>query len=323
MTRFLPGETATEVVLIGGYPASGKSTFTQSFVEKGYSRLNRDEMGGTMEKLLGPLDKLLEAGKPVVSDNLFATRDSRATFIQIARKHNVPIRFLLMGTTLEDAQFNASMRMMEKTGRLLTPDELKKAEFKRDPGLFPVFVIYKYKKDAEKPTTVEGFASVETVPFVRRYPETWTNKAVLFDMDGTLRTTTGSEKYPTTPSEVTAFVERSGKLRDLKSQGYLLLGVSNQSGVAKGKLTAEMAEACFAETARQLGVEFETIAYCPHSVPPISCYCRKPNPGMGVQLMWNYRLDPRQCIVVGDLGTDRSFAQRCGIRFVNEAEFFA
>jgi HAD superfamily hydrolase (TIGR01662 family) len=311
-----------EVVLIGGYPASGKSTFTQSFVERGYARLNRDEMGGSMAKLLGPLEDLLDAGRAVVLDNLYATKESRAEFVKLARRRDIPIRFLLMGTTLEDAQFNASLRMMEKCGRLLQPDEFKKAEFKKDPGLFPVFVIYKYKKDAEKPTTAEGFAAVETIPFERNYPGDWTNKAIICDIDGTLRTTTGAEKYPTKPSEVKAFKERGAKLRKLQKEGYLLVGASNQSGIAKGKVTKENVEACFAETEKQLGVKFATILYCPHSVPPIACYCRKPNPGLGVRLMWTYKLDPRKCICVGDLGTDRSFAERCGFTFVDQAEFF-
>ena len=38
------------------------------------------------------------------------------------------------------------------------------------------------------------------------------------------------------------------------------------------------------ETLRQLGLKFGKVLYCPHKVPPISCYCRKPNPGMGVEL---------------------------------------
>ena len=33
--------------------------------------------------------------------------------------------------------------------------------------------------------------------------------------------------------------------------------------------------------------------------------------------------DPRQCTYVGDQTTDRSFAQRCGFQFVDQAEFFA
>lgn len=312
-----------EVVLIGGYPASGKSTYARQFVERGYERLNRDEMGGSMDKLLGPLAEMLDAGKSVVLDNLYANKAARADVVKLARRRDLPVRFLLMDTTLEDAQFNASLRMMEKAGRLLEVDDHKKPEFKKDPGFFPVFVIYKYRKDFEKPTVAEGFSAVESIAFERHYPKDWKKKAMIFDMDGTLRTNTGSEKYPTKVSEVQAFKERGAKLKKLQKEGYLLLAVSNQSGIAKKKLTREDAEACFKETAKQLGVKFEAMLYCPHSVPPLSCYCRKPNPGLGVQLMWDYKLDPRLCTFVGDLGTDKSFAERCGFTFVDQEEFFA
>src|SRR5439155_11725863 len=131
----------------------------------------------------------------------------------------------------------------------------------------------------------------------------------------------GKEKYPLRPSEVRAMVERAATVRDYQAKGYLLLGASNQSGVAKGLLSAEDCEACFAETLRQLGLKFAEVRYCPHKVPPISCYCRKPGPGMGVELIVKYKLDPRQCLYVGDAGTDRSFAERCGFPFVDQAEF--
>ena len=115
---------------------------------------------------------------------------------------------------------------------------------------------------------------------------------------------------------------RGARILDYEKRGYLLLGASNQSGIAKGTLTAADAEACFVETLSQLGVKFGEVKYCPHKVPPISCYCRKPGPGMGVELIVKYKLDPRQCIYVGDLGTDKSFAERCGFTFAEHNEFF-
>jgi HAD superfamily hydrolase (TIGR01662 family) len=296
---------------------------TSSLVAKGYERLNRDTVGGKLDDLLPRLDSLLSAGKSVVMDNLYATKESRAGAVALAKKHGVPVRFVLMATTLEDAQFNACLRMMDRCSRVLHPDDHKKSPFKEDPNLFPVAVLYKYRNEFEEPTTAEGFSSVEKAPFVRRFPAEWTNKAVIFDFDGTLRTHEGKEKYPLHPSEVRAFKERAGRIREYEKKGYLLLGASNQSGVAKGTLTAADAEACFVETLKQMGLTFKEVLFCPHKVPPITCFCRKPGPGMGVELVVKYKLDPRQCIYVGDLGTDRSFAQRCGFQFIDHDTFFA
>lgn len=311
-----------ELVMIGGYPAGGKTTITQAYVTQGYSRLNRDTAGGKVDDLLPQLDILLSSGKNVVMDNLYATAASRAGAIKVAQKLKVPVHFVRMDTSLEDAQFNACVRMVEKAGRVLHPEDHKKAPYKDDPNLFPVAVLYKYRKEFEKPSMEEGFDSVRVEKFVRKYPADWVNKAVIFDFDGTLRTHVGSEKFPTKREEVRAIKDRAEKIRELEKAGYLLLGASNQSGVAKGILTAQDVEDCLDETLKQLNVSFKETLYCPHKVPPITCYCRKPGPGMGVELIMKYNLDPRQCIYVGDMTTDKSFAERCGFKFVHESEFF-
>jgi len=285
--------------------------------------LNRDTLGGKVNDLISPMLAALRAGKNVVMDNLYATKTSRAEVLKAAKDVGVDVHFVLMDTSLEDAQFNACCRMMERCGKILHPDDHKLAPYKDDPNLFPVAVLYKYRKDFEKPTVAEGFASVKSEKFVRIYPADWVNEAAIFDFDGTLRTHVGEEKYPVSPDQVRAIKQRSVRLKRIVGlQGVLILGASNQSGIAKGKLTAADAEACFAETTKQLGVEFKEILYCPHKVPPITCYCRKPGPGMGVELIYKYKLDPRKCTYVGDMTTDKTFAARCGFKFVDHTEFF-
>jgi HAD superfamily hydrolase (TIGR01662 family) len=314
-------KSASELVLVLGYPASGKTTITKEYTDRGYSRLNRDLVGGAVEDLLPKLDELLAAGKPVVMDNLFATRASRAGALGVAKKRKVPVRCVVLDTELEDSQFNACLRMMERCGKVLHPEHHREKSYKDDPNLFPVAVLYKYRKEFEEPTAKEGFGAVEEVKFVRHFPAEWVNKAIILDYDGTLREHTGGGKYPVNPAQIKALPGRAEKLRAWKKKGYLLLGASNQSGVARGDLTAEDAIACFEETNRQLGLKID-FRFCPHKVPPISCYCRKPGPGMGVELIVKYRLDPRQCIYVGDMGTDKSFAERCGFQFQEAEAFF-
>jgi HAD superfamily hydrolase (TIGR01662 family) len=314
--------TGLEVVLVGGMPSAGKTTLVQALLGDGYERLNRDEAGGSVDDLLPRLDAALAAGRSAVLDNLYATRDSRAGAVRAAKARGARVRFVRLDTSLEDSQFNACLRMIEKCGRVLHPEDHKKTPYRSDNSLYPVAVFYKYRNDYQEPSTSEGFDAVETVNFVRRYPAEWAHKAVIFDFDGTLRTHVGKEKYPVSPKEVRAFIERAAKLREMAAQGYLILGASNQSGVARGHLSADECRACFDETVRQLGVPFADVLFCPHRVPPLSCYCRKPNPGMGVELIARHELDPRQCLYVGDQGTDRSFAERCGFRFVEQAEFF-
>jgi HAD superfamily hydrolase (TIGR01662 family) len=301
-----------EVVIIMGAPASGKSTLVKSY--KNHARLNRDEQGGSINDLLPKLDTLLQSGKSVVMDNLFPTKLSRIGVIARAKKHKVPVKCVWLDTDLENSQFNACLRMIERTGKILGPKEKT-----NDPNLFPVAVIYKYRKEFEKPSKTEGFDSVEVVNFKREYPSDWINEAVIFDYDGTLRETKSGNKFPKYKEDVRILPNRKEIIQKLK--GKILLGVSNQSGIAKGELTAERAIECFKETNRLLGVDID-FRFCPHSVPPISCYCRKPGPANGVDLILKYKLDPRKCIFVGDMGTDKTFAERCGFTFVDQEKFF-
>lgn len=312
----------SSVVLVGGMPAGGKTTITNQFVEQGYTRLNRDTLGGKVNDLISPMLNALRSGKNVVIDNLYASKTSRSEFVKCAKEVGADVHFLLMNTSLEDAQFNACCRMMDRCGKILHPDDHKKSPYKDDPNLFPVAVLYKYRKEFEKPSLTEGFSTVKVEKFVRVYPDDWVNEATIFDFDGTLRTHVGDEKYPISPDQVRAIIARSGKLKQLQANKTLLLGASNQSGIAKGILSCGDAEACFLETTKQLGVKFQEILYCPHKVPPITCYCRKPGVGMAVELIYKYKLDPRKCIYVGDMTTDKSFAQRAGFTYFDHQEYF-
>lgn len=98
--------------------------------------------------------------------------------------------------------------------------------------------------------------------------------------------------------------------------------VSNQSGVASNHLTREAADACFARTVELLGVPVKEIAYCPHSAFPAACFCRKPMPGLGVELIMRHLLAPEHLVMVGDMDSDEAFARSIGARYFDAKEFF-
>lgn len=307
-----------EVILLMGYPSSGKSTIAADYIARGYVHINRDKEGGKVESLVPKLDAALKGGKNVILDNTFPTAESRKPFIETGQRNNATVICFWLQSTIEDAQFNASLRMMQRRGRLLNPSEFKDA---KDPNLFPVAVLFAYRKAFQKPSLTEGFKDIIPIPFVRRIDPTWINKAVIFDYDGTLRKTKSGEKYPISPRDIEVFKNRAATIKRYAKDGYLLLGASNQSGIAKGDLTEDDARACFDFTNKQLGVDIE-YAFCPHSPAPICCYCRKPMPGLGVAFAFKHKLDLRQCIFVGDMTTDRTFAQRCGMQYADQSDFF-
>lgn len=304
-----------------GFPAAGKSSVAREFEKKGYTVLNRDRVGGTVAELLPRFQQLLKAGKDVLLDNTFPTAESRKPFIEMHRKWTdaglAPMSCLWMGTSIEDAQVNACHRLVQHFGHLPTPEEIKAS---KSPNIYPPAVLFKYRKEFEAPTTEEGFDKVEKKPFIRHRPKN-TAVAILLDFDGTLRETISGRKFPNDPKDVRILPGCKKKLKQLQKDGALLLGVSNQSGIAKGDPTEVQARACFDATLKQLGIKMEYL-FCPHRVPPISCWCRKPMPGLSVHFVEKYKLDPSQCLVVGDMTTDQTFAKRSGMEFAWAKDFF-
>ena len=299
-----------------GINGAGKTSMVFQFGRSGYQRINRDLTGGNLEGQTEiAADALANGVDKVMLDNTYPTKISRASLIKLAKQIGAKISCYWLTTSLEDAQLNVCQRMIKKYGKLLSPEEIKNAN---DPNTFPPAALFHYRKVFQKPTTAEGFDEVIEVPFVRVWTPEYCNKAVIFDYDGTLRQTLARVDrldYPTQLSEVRILPKIVKVIKDFQSKGYILLGASNQSGIAKGLLSEGMAIKCFEETNRQLGVKLDFL-YCPHKIPPVSCYCRKPHVGMGAIFIEKYKLRPSDCIMVGDQTTDKTFAERCGFKFV-------
>lgn len=307
------------VTMVMGYPASGKSTITKELVAKGATSLNRDTEGGKIADLLPKMESLLNDNKDIVLDNLFALAEVRKPFIEMAQKHSADISCLLMGTSIEDAQFNVVQRAIGLLGQFPTPEVIKKA---KHTNVFPPLVLFKYKKEFQKPTTDEGFSKVDTIKFIRKVDPTFVNKAVILDYDGTLRECIGgNEKYPVSIDQIEIKPKRLEVLQSYLNRGYKLLGMSNQSGIAKGFLSETTAHELFDFTNKQIGIDIE-YQFCPHQSAPISCYCRKPMPGRGVDFILKHKLKASDCIMVGDYTSDETFAKRSGFQYVDQAEFF-
>jgi histidinol-phosphate phosphatase family protein len=160
------------------------------------------------------------------------------------------------------------------------------------------------------------------------WPKTHKNKALFLDIDGTLRITEHlPNKYPTHPDEVQLIhpaAQMKEKLDSYRKQGFQLIGVSNQSGITKGTVTVEQVDEIFERTRSLLGyseAEFP-ILYCPHRAAPITCFCRKPQSGMAMDCIMKLKLDPEECVMVGDMKTDEEMAKRLKIKYYDVAEFW-
>jgi HAD superfamily hydrolase (TIGR01662 family) len=308
-----------KVTMVCGAPASGKSTFTKKLTDQGFIALNRDTEGGTIAGLLPKFEALLKSGKDVVLDNLFPTVEVRKPFLDMAKANGAEVDCKLMGTSIEDCTFNVVQRAFSLIGKFPSPEEIKKA---KHTNIFPPTVLFKYKKEFQKPDVAEGFSKVETFKFVRKDDPTFTQKALIVDYDGTLRECiNGNGKFPVSEDQIEIKPNVKKVLDYYKSQGYLLLGISNQSGVHKGELTLDKCHQLFQHTNKLIGLDIE-YKFCPHQSAPISCYCRKPQTGLFVDFMIKHKLSRKDSIFVGDMTTDKTFAARAGIQYYDQSWFF-
>ncbi len=317
-----PGPTrAGEIVLVMGLPGAGKSTVAEKLVAQGYSRLNRDEAGGRLTALLPALDRIVQAGSTrVVLDNTYVSRKSRATVVERAWAHGLPVRCVWLDTSIEGAQVNAVSRMVSRYGRLLGPEEMKAAA-RTDPGAFAPLVQFRYQRELEPPHPSEGFSRIDVVPFERRRDPSFTNRALLLWCEGVLLRSRSGQRTPSSPSDVEILPQRREVLARYHEEGWRLLGLSWQPEIAAGTLTPEKVDACFAALPELLGLPIEVL-YCPHGAGPPVCWCRKPLPGLGVLFIQRHRLDASQCEYVGEGAQDPGFARRLGFRYRGVIDVF-
>lgn len=312
-----------EVVILMGIQGAGKSELVASYQKQGYERLNRDDVGGKLDDLVPRMVELLEQGKSrIVLDNTYPTRISREPVISAAMEMGASVHCRFLNTPIHEARVNVVHRMLQRYGRNLGPDEMKTLS-KTDNNLPPPAALKRWADSFEMPSEDEGFARVEVIPFIRRPDEKLTRKGLLLDVDGTIRITKSGEKYPRHPDDVELIPGRRDILEQWMKKGYQLFFVSNQSGVASGKVDQQTVEAAFQKTIELLGLPVADVAYCPHPAFPVGCFCRKPFPGMGVYLMQKHQLSREHLVVVGDLKSDEDFAAGLGARFLHVNEFFS
>lgn len=132
------------------------------------------------------------------------------------------------------------------------------------------------------------------VPCTRGAPE-----AVLFDRDGTLVV---DVPYNRDPALVRPVAGAGAAVRSLRNAGIPVGVVTNQSGIARGLLTAEQADAVNRRVDALLG-PFDVWQVCPHG-PHDGCACRKPRPGMVLAAARTLGVAPERVVVIGDIGAD-------------------
>lgn len=148
---------------------------------------------------------------------------------------------------------------------------------------------------------------------------TLNNKAAFLDRDGVINKDLG---YVYKVDDLVFLPGALDAIRLFSEGGYLVIVVTNQSGISRGYYSCdeflELTEHIASQVENAGGKILETF-YCPHytgGVVPefaIQCDCRKPGPGMIFQARDKYSIDLESSVLIGDKTTDIKAANVAGI----------
>ena len=300
------------IYMLIGYPASGKSTYSLELAKETNSIiLNRDTIGGLVKDLV----KLIDKDNDYILDNTNLSIKTRKVFIDKAKELNIDINAIYIKSNIEDCMIRCMNRMYEKYGKIY---------FEGENDLSPI-VLFKSRKELEEPSLDEGFTAIKIIDAKKLEFNNFNNKCVFLDIDGTLRKTDHlKNKYPTNKNEVELLFDKNimkSILTKYQNEGYMLYGISNQSGICKNILSIGDVIDCMNETKRLLDIDFP-ISFCPHNSFPIKCYCRKPQSGLFLEAIYKYKINPVLSIMVGDRTEDKTSAKRLNMKYMSPIDFF-
>jgi D-glycero-D-manno-heptose 1,7-bisphosphate phosphatase len=144
--------------------------------------------------------------------------------------------------------------------------------------------------------------------------------AVFLDRDGVINVDHG---YVSTWEQFEFLAGVPEALRELQDAGYLLIVVSNQSGIGRGYYSESdlhtLNQAIAEHLDSTLGVTLSGFYHCPHHPTEAEggfrqqCDCRKPAPGMIQQAVLDHGIDVKTSLLVGDKDSDIEAGRAAGV----------
>jgi heptosyltransferase-2 len=133
-------------------------------------------------------------------------------------------------------------------------------------------------------------------------------KAVFLDKDGTL---IRDMNYLNSFEELEILPKTDQFLKRLSSAGFIMIGITNQSGIARGLVDESFVRESNAYLQQKLGIK--DFFYCPHH-PDENCACRKPSPMLLQKARIKHGIDLKRSYVIGDRESDVLLAKTVGAK---------
>ncbi len=139
-------------------------------------------------------------------------------------------------------------------------------------------------------------------------------RLVILDRDGVINR--NSANYIKCPEEWQALPGSLEAIANLCRAKYLVVIITNQSGIAKKLYTLNSLNRIhqkMLDELRPLGGEISSIFFCPHDASD-DCECRKPKPGLFLELAKRLKCNLNETYAVGDSLRDLQAAHRAGAK---------
>lgn len=135
-------------------------------------------------------------------------------------------------------------------------------------------------------------------------------KAIFLDRDGTL---IEDANYLHRVEDLRFFSYTEKAVELLKENGFLVIVVTNQSGIGREIFDDDSMHEIHKEIQKKLGGKIDAFYFCPH-LPDAGCTCRKPNTGMIENASENFKIDFKNSWMVGDKAIDVETGSNAGIK---------
>jgi D-sedoheptulose 7-phosphate isomerase len=146
-------------------------------------------------------------------------------------------------------------------------------------------------------------------------------KAVFIDRDDTIYDDVG---YCSKADDFNVFDYVPKSIAKLNEAGYLVIVITNQSGINRGYFDLDTLNGIHDKMIKQIsagGGKIDDIFFCPHH-PDENCSCRKPEIGMGLDAVKKYKINLRESYMIGDSDRDMGFGERLGCKTIKVTDDF-
>lgn len=135
-------------------------------------------------------------------------------------------------------------------------------------------------------------------------------KAIFLDRDGTLLK---EVNFLSRVEDIEIFDFTEAALRSLKNAGYLLIVITNQSGIGRGIYSEDDMHAIHDSMQTSLDGIIDAFYFCPH-LPTDGCNCRKPGTGMFEVAASQFEIEFDGSWMIGDKQIDVEAGKNAGLQ---------